>query len=76
MTCIFVIDGVEVYREDRDEHPGMEAIELTWTHKTPLRVNPNLPDQSKKFKETQKTGTFYWDHMDARRNHVFKSERV
>jgi hypothetical protein len=74
VTCIFVINGKEAFRKDL-EHPGMDSINVEYEEVLPPR--PQHPkDKGKEVPPNtiKRIGRFYWDHMDARGNHVFRMD--
>ena len=66
VTCIYVVLGREVMRREEDSHPGMGSVRAKWDHEESA-PNSMIPRMIRSSRE----GVFYWDHMDARGNHVF-----
>jgi hypothetical protein len=65
-TCIYVVLGREVVRREEDSHPGMDVVRIKWDHEESV-PNTMTPRMVKSVRQ----GYFYWDHLDARGNHVF-----
>lgn len=63
-TCIFVVKGREAFRKEMP-HPGMGEFIAEWDEKRPTRAVPS--GEMVKCK-----GRFYWDHIDAQSNQVFR----
>jgi hypothetical protein len=66
ITCIYVVMGREVMRRVEKSHPGMDKVKIEWDHEEPV-MNVMIPRSIK----SVRSGEFYWDHLDARGNHVF-----
>ncbi len=69
-TCVYVVDGLEVYRDTR-EFPGMGPLRVDFTVQERI---PNHPTGDTR--PVKKSIIMHWDHMTQAGEHVYRGWEI
>ncbi len=73
IVCVYVRDGMEVFREEETMHPGMDTITKEWEQDQPViilfpKLQKGLESNTERVKVRAR---FSWHSMNSKGEHIF-----